>query len=395
MNEELPTAEQPTLALGYLTLVDSAPMIAAEALGLYEQLGLSVTLHREVSWANLRDKLVAGHYDAVQMLAPLPAMTTLGASGLRAPLITGLVLSRNGNAITLGNHLLPAETDLEAIRQAPTATEAAFRQGAALARHQANQHEPLTFGVVHSFSSHTILIRRWLRQAGLDPDIDARFLVVPPSQMPDSLAQGLIDGFCAGEPWNSQAVADGSGFIATSGVDVWRDAPEKTLCVNDRWQQEHPATHTRLQLALLAACAWLAKPEHRHTFARILSDRLYLDLPEAVLMPALTGELRFHRDEQPRNINDYLIFDPRVAGRPDAAEGQYLIEQCAELIGKAIDPKTVETLIRNTYRSDLFDPVYDYFLRLPLDSALRSPAAPTSLRSAMEDDDERSNAQRP
>lgn len=46
------------------------------------QRAAAVELVREVSWANLRDRLALGDLDAAQLLSPLPMMTTLGADGL-------------------------------------------------------------------------------------------------------------------------------------------------------------------------------------------------------------------------------------------------------------------------------------------------------------------------
>ena len=105
LNKTLPAAELKHLNLGYMRLTDSAPMIIAQHLGLYQEFGLDVTLHREVSWANIRDKTITSTFDACQMLAPMPLVATLGAAGIRAPIITGLVLSLNGNGITLSSSL--------------------------------------------------------------------------------------------------------------------------------------------------------------------------------------------------------------------------------------------------------------------------------------------------
>lgn len=101
----LPPAELPRLALGYMRLSDAAPLVLAKEAGLFARYGLEVQLRREVSWANLRDKLVVGELDAAQLLAPLPLMTSLGAGGLRGTLLTGLSLGLNGNAITFSNAL--------------------------------------------------------------------------------------------------------------------------------------------------------------------------------------------------------------------------------------------------------------------------------------------------
>ena len=49
--------------------------------------------------------MIAGSFDACQMLAPMGMATTMGAAGIRAPIISGLVLSLNGNGITLSASL--------------------------------------------------------------------------------------------------------------------------------------------------------------------------------------------------------------------------------------------------------------------------------------------------
>jgi NMT1-like family len=66
------------LHLGYVPLVDAAPLIVAEALGFAEEENLDVILHPAPSWASLRDMLAQGQADAAQMLAPLPVAMALG-----------------------------------------------------------------------------------------------------------------------------------------------------------------------------------------------------------------------------------------------------------------------------------------------------------------------------
>ena len=98
--------EQPNITLGFIPLTDSAPLIIAKELGFFEQWGLNVTLQKQNSWATLRDKLHAGVLDAAQMLAPMPLASALGLGAPPANVITPLVLSLNGNAITLSEGLL-------------------------------------------------------------------------------------------------------------------------------------------------------------------------------------------------------------------------------------------------------------------------------------------------
>jgi len=46
----------------------------------------------------------------------------------------------------------------------------------------------------------------WLRAGGINPDQDVGIIVLPPKLILDSLSRGMIDGFCAGEPWSTRAV---------------------------------------------------------------------------------------------------------------------------------------------------------------------------------------------
>ena len=60
------------LPVGYVPLLDAAPLIVADALGFAEEEGLHLALHAAPSWANLRDRLAQGQVAAAQMLAPVP-----------------------------------------------------------------------------------------------------------------------------------------------------------------------------------------------------------------------------------------------------------------------------------------------------------------------------------
>ena len=59
-----------TLRIGYLPLLDAGLLLVAAAKIFDAEEGVKFELHREPSWANLRDKLAFGLYDAAQMLAP-------------------------------------------------------------------------------------------------------------------------------------------------------------------------------------------------------------------------------------------------------------------------------------------------------------------------------------
>src|SRR5213083_1795629 len=97
--------ERPRLKVGFIPIIDCAPVVLAEELGAFERHGLDVEIRREVSWANVRDKLALGLLDASHILAPLPLALTLGIDSVSVPLVNVMTLQLNGNALTLSQAL--------------------------------------------------------------------------------------------------------------------------------------------------------------------------------------------------------------------------------------------------------------------------------------------------
>ena len=64
--------------IGFLPLSDAAVLVAAAEQGFAAAEGLALELVREVSWANVRDKLNIGLFEAAHMLAPLAVASGLG-----------------------------------------------------------------------------------------------------------------------------------------------------------------------------------------------------------------------------------------------------------------------------------------------------------------------------
>ena len=357
--KSLPPPEKDRLKVGYLRLTDSAPLIIARADGLFARYGLDVELVREVSWANLRDKLVVGQLDAAQLLAPLLMMTSFGAGGLRANLMTGLSLSMNGNAITLSRTLWDALAD----RADHGNALAMAREFARHVKAQAPDTMP-TLATVHMFSMHTLLMRLWLRAGGLDPDRDVRIIVLPPEQMGDSLARGIIDGFCVGEPWNTLAVQRGTGAMAATGYAIWNNAPEKVLAVSETWHHHNPATHLRLRLALMEACESLREVVHRERVAEILSRPEYLNLPVKTLLPSLAGKIQMAKHLPPVDQPHFHLFGRFLAGFPWRSQADWMVRRSSELLGKTIADDQLGTLVQQSYRPDLYREAARY-LNLP------------------------------
>src|SRR4029434_8357054 len=93
------------LNVGFLAVSDCAPLVYAHEAGLFEKYDLEVQLQRETSWANIRDKVIVGELDAAHAPATLPFLANLGIESDPCACVSGLVLSLQGNAITISRQL--------------------------------------------------------------------------------------------------------------------------------------------------------------------------------------------------------------------------------------------------------------------------------------------------
>ncbi|MCJ2013509.1 CmpA/NrtA family ABC transporter substrate-binding protein [Methylobacterium sp. J-076] len=259
------------LQIGYVPLCDAAPVVMAQELGFAREEGLDLDLSAEPSWATLRDRLALGHLDGAHMLAPLALASALGLSGPPSDVVVGLPLSLNGNAITLSNALCEAMAGQggEGLGEDWRGVARAFAQVAAGRRREGR---PVTIGTVHPFSCHAYQVRLFAQAGGLDPAA-LRTVVVPPQHGVEALSRGLVDGFCAGAPWNEVALAAGVGRVAAFCAEIAPDAPEKVFAVSGRSGEATPA----LVRAVARAGLWCADPANRGELVHRLGRRSHLD----------------------------------------------------------------------------------------------------------------------
>lgn len=290
------TPEKTDLVLGFVPLVDAAPLVVAREKGFFAAEGLSVRLAREASWAALRDRVCSGVFDGGHMLAAIPAANAFGLGGWRVPLVAPMALNLNGNAVTLSLSLWDELAADDSTIQAGDLSVPRSLLRLARRRRAAGASLP-TFGVVFPHSSHNYLLRYWLAAGGVDPDRDVRLEVVPPPQMIAYLTAGRIDGYCVGAPWNDLAEAHGVGRIAATGHDIWNNALDKVLGVTAAWAARHPAALRALVRALLRAGVWLDQPGNRAEAAYWMARPDILAVPETVIGKAFgtgKGGLLFH-----------------------------------------------------------------------------------------------------
>jgi len=273
----------PTLRIGYVPLTDAAPLVVADSLGFFAASGVRVVLSQERAWATLRDKLAFGALDGAHLLGPMAVGLALGAGGLKRRLDVTARLGRNGNGVVL-SHALAASVAGFA-RPLPAAAFAA-----ALHARAEDGMPPPTLAVVFPFSSHNYLLRHWLASGGLDPDHDVRLVVVPPPQAARALAEGAIEGFCAGEPWGSHAVAQGVGRLALSTGDIWPGHPEKVLAFAEGLAEHAPDAVIAATAAVIAAQRWLTDAANRPAAVALLAERVFPGVAPASIAAALAGD---------------------------------------------------------------------------------------------------------
>ena len=209
-----------TLSVGFIPLVDAAPLIVAQEMGFAAEEGISLDLRRAPSWSSLRDMLSFGQVDAAHMLSPVPVAAAMGLGGAGGALSAVSVLSVNGNVIGVNNTLA------ERLRDA--GHDFAFNDACAAGQALLQVCDtPLRIGVPFPFSMHAELVFYWL--SALHPDakqkIDIR--TVPPPLMSEAIAAGEIDAFCVGEPWGSRTVDKGLGALLLPGAAIWAFSPER------------------------------------------------------------------------------------------------------------------------------------------------------------------------
>jgi ABC-type nitrate/sulfonate/bicarbonate transport system substrate-binding protein len=238
-----------TLRIGFVPLIDAAPVIAAQERGFFAEEGLRVTLHRQVGWANVRDKLSFGHLDAAHALLGMPLASHLGRDSFSEPLVSVMGLGSGGNAITVRRELY----------------ELGVKSAADLARvikENPRLGRPMV-GHVFGSSMHHYLVREWLASGGLDPDRDVQLCVIPPPQMTEHMKGGYLDVFCVGEPWNTVATRLESGVTLLATTDILPRHPEKVLALSRRFAEANGglggSTMTALVRAVLRGCMWCAE----------------------------------------------------------------------------------------------------------------------------------------
>ncbi len=334
-----------TVSAGFLPLNDAAVLVAAREFGFAEDEGLDLRLVKETSWANIRDRMSVGHFEAAHMLAPMPIAANLGLAVPSPALIAPLALGLGGNAVTVSQSLWEKMAKNGAVENLDPKVN-----GAALAQTiRATPDSKLRLAVVHPHSGHNFDLRYWLSASGIDPDRHIDIVIVPPPLLPQALSLGRIDGYCVGEPWNSLAVHDGKGVIVTTKSAIWRSSPEKVLAVSANWGADNQDTVSKLIRALVRAAQWCNDAGNIPRLADTLAGETYVDAPAKLIQQGLTGRLAGAGSA----IEDFFLMYDRAATFPWQSHALWFYSQMVRWKQLDHSPERARIASRS-YRPDLY-----------------------------------------
>ncbi|MBK3867620.1 nitrate ABC transporter substrate-binding protein [Pseudomonas stutzeri] len=328
--------EKSSVNLGFLPLTDAASLIVAATQGFAQPFGLTLNLHRQNSWSGLRDKLTGGELDAAHGLYGLIYAMHLGIGGSPAVDMAVLMgLAQNGQSISLSAPLKAAGvTDPETLRNSV-------------------RHSGARLTLAHTFptGTHALWLYYWLAAHGIHPLNDVRTLVLPPSQMVAHLRAGRIDGFCAGEPWGAQAIAEGVGFTLATSQSIWPDHPEKVLGCTRAFVEQYPNTARALVMAVLEASRFIDQSqENRRGTAQLIAGRDYVDAPLAAIEERFLGRYHDGLGHTWDDTHPLRFFGEGAANMPYLSDGLWFMTQLRRwgLLREDPDYQKVAGLVQQT-----------------------------------------------
>jgi len=321
------------LRIGFIPEIDCAPIVVAHELGLFEKYGLAVELRRELSWRGVQDRIGDQQLDAGHAPATLPFLMNLGLTPEKCPAVTSLVLSLQGNAITISRQLWNC-----GVRDAET-----------LGRHIMRDKRTYTFGVGFPLGPQYSLLCKWLKSAEIPYGIKVRIEPAAGPQMFPLLKMGYLDGYCVGEPWNSLAVLAGIGACVATSAQLAPYHPEKVLLVRKEFAEKQAEEHERLIAALIEACDFCDQPENRRSICELLSLRHYVNAPLECLEAGLVKTPE-RSSSSVQALHGAAIFHRCRANDPTAEKAAWITGRLYELLRWEARPAA----LRNVFRRNAF-----------------------------------------
>ena len=280
--------ETKTISLGFIPILEAAPLVIGVEKGFFAKHGLDVQLSKQASWGAARDNLVlgaaGGGIDGGQWQLPMPQMISEGAitNGKKVPMVVLAMLMSQGNGIAAANTVRDGNLSLDLKTSSPGFFD------------KFNQKEGRKFRAAYTFpkANQEFWIRYWLAAGGVNPDKAVELLKVPAPETLQGMRNGSMEAFSTGDPWPSRITADNIGYLAATTAQIWKAHPEEYLAVRADWVDKNPKAAVALLKGLIEAQMWLDKPENKDEAAKILSSRKWYNVPLPVLQESLKGQYK-------------------------------------------------------------------------------------------------------
>ncbi|MFN9557401.1 MAG: CmpA/NrtA family ABC transporter substrate-binding protein [Dolichospermum sp.] len=269
--------------LGYIPIVESAPLIIAQEKGFFAKYGMTeVELSKQASWGSARDNLEIGSQgggiDGGQWQMPMPHLITEGLitkGNKPIPMYVLAQLVTHGNGIAIANKHLGKGISLKLDTAKPLLSQLK------------SANTPFTAAFTFPHVNQDLWLRYWLSASGIDPDTDVKLLTVPAAQTVANMKTGTMDAFSTGDPWPFRLVNDKIGFMAALTAEIWKNHPEEYFAMRGDWVDQNPKATKALLKGIMEAQQWLDKFENRQEAAEILAVKKYFGLssPQVLANP--------------------------------------------------------------------------------------------------------------
>ena len=278
--------ETPKVKLGFVPIVESAPLIIAQEKGFFAKYGMTgVELSKQASWGSMRDNTeigsAGGGVDGGQYQMPMPHLIAEGIitkGNQKVPMYLLAQLNTHGNGIAVANKHLGKEVSLKM-----NGATAFFNQ-------LKSANTPFT--AAHTFPqvNQDFWIRYWLAANGIDPDADMKLIPVPAAQTVANMKTGTMDAFSTGDPWPYRIVRDKIGFMAALTAEIWKNHPEEYLALRGDWVDKNPKATKAILKGIMEAQQWLDNFDNRKEAVQILGSRNYFNLAPEILEDPMMGK---------------------------------------------------------------------------------------------------------
>ena len=343
------TPETTRAVLGYIALMDAAPLVIAKEKGLFAKYGVpDVEVNKQASWGATRDNLVLGGaangIDGAHILSPMPYLISTGKvtqNGVPTPMYILARLNLDAQGISVSNDYkdLNVTADASALKAAFAAKKAAGKE--------------VKVAMTFPGGTHDLWLRYWLAAAGIDPDKDVSTIVVPPPQMVANMKVGNMDAFCVGEPWNEQLVNQGIGFTACTTGEIWKLHPEKALGMRADFVDANPNATQAILMAVMEAQQWCDQMANKEEMATIVGKRQWFNVPVADIIGRTRGDVNYGNGRVVKGSDQYMQFWADHASYPFKSHDAWFVTE--DIRWGKFDPAIdVKGLVDTVNREDIW-----------------------------------------